>query len=115
MDDEAKKKILARRAKFVAAALAGVSCGKEPAQPQPSVVYVGDAGTGTPSSVEPDDGQQHMWVTSTGTPPDPWHQPCTPTDAGCIPAPLPCLSPVAPTPQPNPNPQPCLKIKPAGP
>jgi hypothetical protein len=36
MSEDARKKILARRATFVAAALAGVACGKEPREsPQP--------------------------------------------------------------------------------
>ena len=43
MSDESRKKILARRASFVAAALAGVACGKDaeaPPQPCLSQVYV---------------------------------------------------------------------------
>jgi hypothetical protein len=106
-DDEARKKVLARRATFVAAALAGVStaCGKEPAQPpQPclSVAPILDVG------------------------PQPCLSPVPPsqpdeTDAG---TPQPCLKVAPPAedadvaePQPRdagpkPSPQPCLKVRP---
>lgn len=101
--DEAKKRILARRATFVAAALAGVStaCGKEPAQavpclspPPPLVIDASPAPCLTPLP-----------------PPE-----VTAPDAGG-PAPAPGLSarePSADAGKPKPPPRPCLKVAPPG-
>ena len=78
--DEARKKILARRAHFVAAAIAGlsVSCGKDDARSQPCL------------SVRPMTPDAEV-----GPPPPP--QPCLSVmmteDAG--PPPMPCLGPPA--------------------
>ncbi len=123
-DDEARKKILARRATFVAAALAGVStaCGKEPsATPQPclSQPLVRDDGAGPqpclePMPAKPDAGEPVPCLTIVAPP--------TQAEDGGKPPPRPCLSPVRPPipppPQPEegggpkPPPQPCLKIVP---
>jgi hypothetical protein len=120
MNDDDKKLILARRAKFVAAALAGVSvaCGKEPtpppAQPCLSVpMEHADAGAPEPclSVIDPD-----------------WERDASPTpvDAGAAPTtrlqqsdastpppkPTPCLAPPLPsnTGTVKPPPRPCLSV-----
>lgn len=109
MSDEARKKILARRATFVAAALAGVAgaCGKEPV-PQPclKVAYIPPEGA-APSAV----------VEDASPPPQPCLSPMPPqpedaeapdvTDAGAS-KDAGHHSKVAPT-TPKP-PRPCLKI-----
>ncbi|MBX3207048.1 MAG: hypothetical protein KF764_18520 [Labilithrix sp.] len=116
--DEARKRILARRATFVAAALAGVStaCGKEPAtQPQPCLsqpFVVDDAGPlpclsppPRPESL-PDDGT---------LPPQVCLSPMPPTHETDGPPPMPCLSvqePPADAGKPKPPPRPCLKVAP---
>jgi len=115
--DDDKKLILARRARFVAAALAGVSvaCGKEPSQPpQPclSVPVQRDADANEPppqpclSPMEPpaDAGEP--------TPTDAGSSTTTTTkqqqgDAGMPPKPVPCLAPPLPT---QPPPRPCLSV-----
>lgn len=75
--DDAKKKILARRAKFVAAAIAGLaaSCGKEDA-PRPCL---------SPPPIPAD--------ASVGPPPPP--QPCLSVAVPQEPPPQPCLGPPA--------------------
>lgn len=107
--DDAKKKILARRASFIAAALASVACQKEPAErPEPCLAV--------PIGYQPPDASPE--------PPPPQPQVCltpmvaTPVDAGppaVEPEPQPCLK-VAPPPRdagrspgpPGPPPRPCL-------
>jgi len=86
VNDDAKKKILARRAKFIAAAVAGISisCGKDRPEPCLSVTHIPDAAS--------DDG---------GTP-----QPCL------SPPPQPCLSVYNPPPDAGPPPRPCLEPMP---
>lgn len=124
-DDEAKRKILARRAAFVAAALAGVSaaCGKEPQrapQPPPSVPLASPEGVPQPClspPLPPDAGAE-----GAPTPDDASSAERGATDAGASPAttssvfakppfdaaaPRPCLSPVSPH---RPLPRPCLSI-----
>jgi hypothetical protein len=107
-DEEARKKILARRATFVAAALAGVStaCGKEPGPPpQPCLSVLAPVEDAGP---EP------------GLSPAP--PPSRPEEGG---VPMPCLKVAAPTEGPKtapsnveedagpkPPPRPCLKIIP---
>lgn len=116
--DEARKKILARRATFVAATLAGVStaCKDPTPPPQPclSQVY-------TPEDGAPPEPPPPPPVSDAGAP-----QPCLRFAAppaeedGGRPVPMPCLTPVRPTaPQSadadagaKPLPQPCLKVKP---
>lgn len=112
-DDEARKIVLARRARFVAAAVAGVgvacrnpsaeACLSPPPEPCLSVVpdrRPVDAGatgsTGTPPEVPPAEPQVCLKVRA--TPPD--------EDAGPKPSPAPCLSVVAPKPPPKPKPSP---------
>lgn len=81
MSDDAKKLILARRARFVAAAVAsvGIACGKEKATPP--------------------------------TPPEPCLSPTVAieADAGAPPTPTPCLSVAYPPPDAAP-PRPCLTM-----
>lgn len=108
-DDDAKKLIMARRARFVAAALAGLAadgCGKTTAP--------ADAGSGSDPSLTapgpclsvPFQGFDKPDAGSTdGAPPE---------DAAAPPTPQPCLS-VAPQPclskpPPHPPPRPCLKV-----
>ena len=112
MSDDAKKAILARRAKFVAAAIAGlgVACGKERAAACLSIAAPAeDAGPASP--------QPCLSAWSGSTPPV-WNQTSTP-DAGDPvmqadvepdggPMPRPCLTPrVHDT-----EPRPCLSIAP---
>lgn len=134
--DEARKRILARRASFVAAALAGVStaCGKEPTQPpQPCLsmpLIVEDAGpepclSPVPPEEVPSDagapvdaGSATPGEVGVGAPPD------AAAPVPCLrviappggPRPQVCLSPRAPSTgdggKPKPPPQPCLKIAP---
>ncbi len=117
--DEARKRILARRATFVAAALAGVTtaCGKEPAPAQPCLMpplVVVDA------SPEPclSPSEPELPPDAALPPPQPCLTPVRPpevtADAGGS-APMPCLSVRAPTPdagKPKPPPRPCLKVAP---
>lgn len=116
-DDEARKKILARRAAFVAAALATVACGKENV-PQPCLspppLPPGDGGAPTEQPLVTPDAQPPV------EPPPP--QPCLSpmphpprdTDGGVqLPPPRPCLSIKMPDPpDAGPPPRPCLKIAP---
>ncbi len=123
--DEARKKILARRATFVAAALAGVStaCGKEPSPPpQPclSQVQRPDDGGAPEPCLSPALREEAI---DAGAP-----EPCLrviapPTEAADAgkPMPMPCLTPVRPTTHDagaadasKPQPQPCLKVAPPG-
>lgn len=103
MSDDAKKLILSRRAKFIAAAVAsvGIACGKKEEPPHPclSVPFLRE-----------DAGQ-----------PQPCLQPVPPettaTDAGPQPIPAPCLSPMPTAKDTEPkadagSPQPCLSVKP---
>jgi len=108
MNDDSKKLILARRARFVAAALAGVgvACGKEPAQPQPclSPVYV------APPDAEP----MPCLSPPVYVPPDADTTTTEASDAGAgaepdAAKPMPCLSP---RPNPTPPPRPCLSVVP---
>jgi hypothetical protein len=111
-EDENRKKILARRATFVAAALAGVStaCGKEPAPPpQPCLSVVPSFDAGPEPCLSP-------------VPPESPDETGTPADAGAPDAPpAPCLRVVAPPQEqsadagPKPPPRPCLKIVPPQP
>lgn len=109
MNDDSKKMILARRARFVAAALAGVgvACGKEQAQPQPclSQVYVAPDAEPMPCLSPP------VYV-----PPDAEatkDDAGGPVDAGSAEPdaarPMPCLSP---RPNPTQPPRPCLSVAP---
>lgn len=110
MSDEARKKILARRAAFVAAALATVACGKEITpqpclSPPPLPPREGDAGQ-VEETLDPDAGPvvppQPCLSVRMPDPPDAGPQPCLKIrapvpDAGPIlPPPQPCLSPVRP-------------------
>jgi hypothetical protein len=118
VNDAAKKKILARRARFVAAAVAsvGMACGKSSEQPHPclsveyvpdaetppmpclSVAYVppADAGDGAATDAGTDDGgttdggatKAQAQVKDAGATKPPKPQP-TPT-------PMPCLTPLPP-------------------
>lgn len=123
--DDDKKVILARRAKFVAAALAGVAvaCGKEPTQPpQPCLsvpIEPRDSGPEPP----PQPCLSPMAVDPDAEPPpvDAGAAP-TATDAGATtrskqpdastppPRPTPCLVPPAPTNTGTNKPQPCLSV-----
>lgn len=110
--DDARSLILARRARFVAAAMASISiaCGKESKNPEPclSVVEI-DSGSTEPTSVDAsitnDAGVEGTDASTpdaaspqdSGAPPKP--------DAG--PAPQPCLR--------APPPRPCLKVAPPRP
>ena len=135
--DEARKRILARRASFVAAALAGVStaCGKEPSPPpQPclsQVKAVDDAAAPQPCLEVPPPP-----VATDGGSPEPCLRiipPPAETGDGGRPMPMPCLTPVRPQMQdgdagkpppvppvpqpclsPKPTPKPCLKVAPPG-
>lgn len=123
-DDEARKKILARRATFVAAALAGVStaCGKEPqnvpqpclsvpvsrdAGPEPCLSVVApavDAGAAEPSGAGATDLADAGGVAPTEA-----------TDASTPPRPTPCLRVAAPPSRDGggkAHPRPCLSIRP---
>ena len=111
--DDDKKLILARRAKFVAAALAGVTvaCGKEPTPPPQPCLSVPvdnrDAGPPepppqpclTPMMMPEDAGPPATETTDAGAPAK---------DAGTPPPkPTPCLSPPIPNTAPT-KPMPCL-------
>ena len=113
--DEARKRILARRASFVAAALAGVStaCGKEPAQPpQPClspVLVVEDAGPEPCLSPMPPE----QLPSDAGAPVDAGSVMPDAVGAGAPPdaaAPVPCLRVAAPPG--GPRPQVCLSVAP---
>ena len=106
--DEARKRILARRASFVAAALAGVStaCGKEPAQPpQPClspVLVVEDAGPEPCLSPMPPE----QLPSDAGAPVDAGSVMPDAVGAGAPPdaaAPVPCLRAAAPPGGPRPQ------------
>lgn len=92
MSDEARKKILERRATFVAAAIASIaaSCEHKP-----------------PISAEPCLSVQPY---EAGPPEDTGTEPTAPPDA----EPIPCLSPALPPEDagPPPKPMPCLKVAP---
>jgi hypothetical protein len=111
MSDESRKAILARRATFVAAALAGIACGKTTATDNPPTVCLSvpimpvDAAAGTIAQED------------AGAPPV--------EDASAIePVPLACLSVLIPEEEdagtgkkkpprkPKPNPRPCLLMAP---
>ena len=95
MSDDARKLILSRRARFVAAALAGLAadgCGKTTAPP--------DAG----AQVDPNAPQTVPAVCLSAASPSP-----DPPDAEPVPSPAPCLT-AAPPP-----PQPCLRVAPPHP
>jgi len=106
--DRARRRVLARRATFVAAALAGVSsaCGKEPNTSTPCLTPV-PTETAQPSvcltPVEPS--------SDAGTPPPTTPPPTTPTDAGRA-GPVPCLSVRIRPQDEDAGPMPCLKIAP---
>ena len=117
--DEARKKILARRATFVAAALAGVStaCGKEPSPPpQPCLSQVNTPDDGA----APEPCLSPMPAAVDAGAPEPCLRFAVPPQAedGGRPMPQPCLTPVRPTaPQEadagsKPVPHPCLKVMP---
>ena len=109
-DDEARKKILARRATFVAAALAGVgtACGKEPTPPpQPCL---------TPVQTVDDAAAPEPCLSPPPRPDE--------ADAGkpepCLRVPVPADDGTEAPPPPPPRrdagkPQPCLKIAPPRP
>ncbi len=112
--DEARRRILARRASFVAAALAGVStaCGKEPNQPpQPCLsmpLIVEDAGPEpclSPVPPEQVPGDAGAPVDAGSVPPG--EVEAVASDAA---APVPCLRVVAPPG--GPRPQVCLSVAP---
>ncbi len=109
-DDETRKLILARRAKFVAAAIAsvGIACGKTGADPQPCL---------SPPPMEQDatTPQPCLSVMIPVEPVDAAPPIQTDSDAGA--QPQPCLSPMPNPPQDagKPVPQPCLKVKPPTP
>jgi hypothetical protein len=95
VSDDAKRAILARRARFVAAALAGVSaCDPKPSEPQVclSQIYIPEADADAPTvadagaRIEGDAGEE---------PPRPCLSPLPPPrdeDAGAAEPPRPCLS-----------------------
>lgn len=105
MSDDTKKLIMARRARFVAAALAGLAadgCGKTTASADAGQEVDANASPPTPCLAVPFDFQ----------PPDAGAD--SAADAAPPPAPQPCLS-VAPQPclskpPPRPPPRPCLKV-----
>ncbi|MBS2014726.1 MAG: hypothetical protein JST00_17695 [Deltaproteobacteria bacterium] len=115
-DDDPKKSdarsvILARRARFVAAAMAslGIACGKEQKKPEVCLsVAVLDA-SGEPSAVDASMGEVDAGGGVDGSAPP--SDAAAPTDAGLPPkldggpAPQPCLKVVAP--------RPCLKVAPS--
>lgn len=99
--DETRRLILARRASFVAAALASVACQKEPVEPpQPclSIMYTPPDDASAPP-VAPVDSTP---VAASTTEPGP---PAPPADAGAPPPPRPCL-------RVRPAPTVCLKVAP---
>jgi hypothetical protein len=120
-DDGAKKIILARRARFVAAAVAGlgIACGKEVAsRPCLSVAYVPDGG-GPSAAPEP--------PAEAGAAADAPSASASASDGGAPPADKPLADkplvdagapdakphhPLTPQPLPTLQPQPCLKIAP---
>lgn len=122
-DDETRKLILARRAKFVAAAIAsvGIACGKttEPVPCLSPPPQDPDASVTSPQPclsvaipvdpVPPDAGNNIQVDPDAGPAPAPCLSPM-PADAGA-PVPRPCLK-VA---QPKPPPQPCLSVAPKPP
>jgi serine/threonine-protein kinase len=86
VSDDARKKILARRAKFVAAAVAGiaVACGKEPA-PQPclSATPVDDASVPPQPCLSPPQPCLSVYYPpEDAAPPRPCLKPMAPSDAG---------------------------------
>lgn len=125
--DDDKKLILARRARFVAAALAGVSvaCGKEPSPPpQPCLSQTAEPPDAEPMPCltpmmreEPDTGAaapSDGGAFDAGAPRDAGATTTTrsqkPDAGGPTPTPTPCLSPPLPTNTNKPPPQPCLSV-----
>jgi hypothetical protein len=126
--DDAKKLILARRATFVAAALAGVSvaCGKEPSPPPQPCLSV----PMEPRDAEPEPPPQPCLTpmmidrdAESDAPIDAGGAPTTdagattrsksPDAGGPVPKPTPCLAPPLPTssgPKKPVPPQPCLSV-----
>lgn len=109
MSDDAKKVILARRARFIAATLAGVgvACGKEPAPPpqpclsQPMTVDAEPLPCLSPKLVEQDAGAPDAAPPNepdAGSKPMPClaPPPATATAPGTGTVPRPCLTPVRP-------------------
>lgn len=121
MSEESKKLVLARRAKFVAAALAGVSvaCGKDPVPPPEPCLSVAldhrDAGPPVPclTPVQADvDAGPPAGDAGSSAGPDAGHTTRSQRDAGAPPKPVPCLAPPLPTNTntAKPPPRPCLSV-----
>jgi len=115
-DDEMKKRVLARRAQFIAAAVAGmVSCEPGP-QAQPPVVCL------SISVPPPEDGGAGPTIVDAGVSADPdaaWNAldaSTTAPDADVPPmpclSPMPCLKIAPPPPPPDGGPRPCLSPRP---
>lgn len=128
MSDDVRKKILERRTKFVAAALASVaataSCEHKPpisAEPCLSAPPMEvDASPPGPDAAGPDaagpDATAHEPAPAVClSPMPPPKPPLDDAGVGPKPAPVPCLSqqpPLPPPPDAGPKPQPCLKVAP---
>lgn len=107
MPDDARRRILERRAAFVAAALASLGAGCD--HPQPTAVR-----DPAQHPLEADGGAAS---TEDAAPPMPCLEVSEPPDADAGPPPMPCLSPVYVPPDaggtvatPPPPPMPCLSI-----
>ena len=108
MSDDARSKIVQRRARFLAAAVATVGIGAVSCSPRPCLSQVQPRTDATPSYED-----SGTITTPTASDADVPPQPCLsvlPPDED--PAPHPCLSVSPPQPDPDAGPQPCLKIKP---
>lgn len=115
MDDDAKRRILARRAQFVAAAVVGLVACEASAPSQPPVVCL------SISVPPPEDGGPQPTIVDAGVAAEPDASAATAPDADA--PPQPCLSPPAPClsvlpPQPldaGPPPRVCLSKMPSPP
>lgn len=118
-DPNLRRRILARRAHFVAAAIVTVDCTPRESQvPIEIVVGNGDASVPLADASDPNVIPPQVClspvqppVDDAGPPPLPCLSPvATPQDAG--PPPQPCLKPMPPPQDAGPPPQPCLSPKP---
>jgi hypothetical protein len=119
MSDDAKKIVLARRARFVAAAIAsvGIACGKEPVPPpQPclSPIYVPpEERPGYEGGAPADDAGAPGATPADAAPPDAGPPDAGPPDAlrGDAGGPHTGARPLQPTPIPTVAPSPCLSVR----
>jgi len=104
---DARGKILERRARFLAAAVATVGIGTASCKPQPCLSQVAPQ---TDATSMPDD------VAPEEPPPAPCLSVAYPEESGAEPdaltaaSPMPCLSQTPPPQDAGPKPQPCLKV-----